>query len=53
VSLKKKMPIYLETSLRRNSVIYKRYGFEEYNVFETKKKDLTMWYLKRPFDHQL
>lgn len=53
MSLKKKMPIYLETSLRRNSVIYKRYGFEEYNVFETKKKDLTMWYLKRPFDHQL
>jgi hypothetical protein len=53
MSLNKKLPIYLETSLRRNSVIYKRYGFEEYNVFETEKKDLTMWYLKRPYDHQL
>lgn len=53
MSLNKKMPIYVETSLRRNSVIYKRYGFEEYNVFETEKKDLTMWYLKRPYDYQL
>ena len=53
MSLQKKLPMYLETSLKRNSIIYKRYGFEEYNVFETEKKDLTMWYLKRPFDHQL
>lgn len=53
MSFNKKTPIYLETSLRRNSIIYKRYGFEEYNVFETPKKDLTMWYLKRPYDHQL
>lgn len=53
MSLEQKLPIYLETSLKRNSVIYKRYGFEEYNVYETENKDLTMWYLKRPFDHQI
>ena len=53
MSLKRKLPMYLETSLRRNSVIYKRFGFEEYNIFETEDKDLTMWYLKRPYDHQL
>ena len=53
MSLEQKLPIYLETSLKRNSVIYKRYGFEEYNVYETEQKDLTMWYLKRPYDHQL
>jgi hypothetical protein len=53
MSLRKKLPMYLETSLKRNSLIYKRYGFEEYNVFETEKKDLTMWYLKRPYNHQL
>lgn len=53
MSFDRKLPIYLETSLRRNTIIYKRFGFEEYNVFETGKKDLTMWYMKRPFEHQL
>lgn len=48
-----KLPIYLETSLRRNNVIYKRFGFEDYNKFETGKGDLTMWYMKRPYDHKL
>ena len=53
MSLDQKLPIYLETSLRRNTIIYRRFGFEEYNVFETGHEDLTMWYMKRPFDHQL
>lgn len=53
LSLQQQLPIYLETSLKRNSIIYKRYGFEEYNIYETENKDLTMWYLKRPFDHQI
>ena len=53
MSFDQKLPIYLETSLRRNTIIYKRFGFEEYNVFETGKKDLIMWYMKRPFEHQI
>lgn len=53
MSSDQKLPIYLETSLRRNTAIYKRFGFEEYNILETRKEDLTMWYMKRPFDHQL
>ncbi|MDZ4667908.1 MAG: hypothetical protein SGJ00_08485 [bacterium] len=53
LSQEAKLPIYLETSLRRNMIIYKRFGFEEYNILNTKKKDLTMWYMKRPFNHQL
>ena len=53
MSFDQKLPIYLETSLKRNEIIYKRFGFEEYNVFETGKNDLTMWYMKRPYEHQL
>jgi hypothetical protein len=53
LSLDQKLPIYLETSLRRNTIIYKRFGFEEYNVFETGNNDLTMWYMKRSYEHQI
>lgn len=53
MSLDQKLPIYLETSLKRNTIIYRRFGFEEYNVFETGKKDLTMWYMKRAYEHQI
>jgi hypothetical protein len=53
LSLDQKLPIYLETSLRRNTIIYKRFGFEEYNVFKTGKNDLTMWYMKRSYEHQI
>ena len=53
MSLQQKLPMYLETSLKRNSIIYKRYGFEEYNVYHTEDQLLMMHYLKRPYDHQL
>ncbi len=53
MSADKKLPIYLETSLKRNNIIYKRFGFEDYNVLKTGRNDLTMWYMKRPFDHRL
>lgn len=53
MSADQKLPIYLETSLKRNNVIYKRYGFEDYNILKTGYDDLTMWYMKRPYEHQL
>lgn len=52
LSFDKKLPIYLETSLKRNMIIYKRFGLAEYNVFKTGKDDLVMWYMKRPYDIQ-
>lgn len=53
MSYDKKLPIYLETSIRRNNVIYKRFGLEDYKVLNTGYKDLTMWYMKRRYDHAL
>lgn len=53
MSAEQKLPIYLETSLKRNNIIYKRFGFEVYNVLETGYDNLTMWYMKRPYEHRL
>lgn len=53
MSAEQKHPIYLETSLKRNNIIYRRFGFEVYNILKTGRDNLTMWYMKRPFDHQL
>lgn len=53
MSSDQKLPIYLETSQRRNNLIYKRFGFEDYNTLKTGHGDLTMWFMKRPFEHQL
>ncbi len=51
LSAEQKIPIYLETSIKRNSIIYKRYGFEEYDLFKTGHEDLEMLYMRRHFDH--
>lgn len=48
LSKEQELPIYLETSIKRNSIIYKRYGFETYDLFETGQNNLSMWYMKRP-----
>lgn len=53
LSFDQKLPIYLETSLKRNQIIYRRFGFEQYNILHTGKDDLTMWYMKRPYEHKL
>jgi hypothetical protein len=52
MSFDKKLPIYLETSIRRNNIIYKRFGLEDYYVLNTGYNDLTMWYMKRPYDNE-
>lgn len=53
MSSEQKLPIYLETSQKRNNLIYKRFGFEDYNILKTGYSDLTMWYMKRSFEHKL
>lgn len=48
-----KLPIYLETTLKRNNIIYKRFGFEDYKVLNTGIGDLNFWYMVRAYDHLL
>lgn len=53
LSKEKKLPIYLETSIKRNSIIYKRFGFEAYDILQTGFNNLTFWFMKRPYEHTL
>ena len=48
LSEKCNLPIQVETSLKRNNIIYQRFGFENYNILRTHKGDLTFWFMKRP-----
>lgn len=41
------LPILIETTDRRNLIIYKRVGFKIYNTWYDKDNDLTVWYLRR------
>jgi len=41
----KKLAIYTETSIRKNMVVYRRYGFDIYHEW-TMPDGSTMWFLK-------
>ena len=41
-----KLPIYTETAIRRNMIVYKRYQFDILRTWETPEGD-TMWFMKR------
>ncbi len=47
LSKKEKLPIYLETSVAKNKLIYERYGFETYHTWEDKPKNFELWFMKR------
>ena len=40
------LPIYLETSLNRNKLVYSRYGFEAYHKWEN-EDGYSLWFMKR------
>lgn len=39
------LPIYLETSVEQNKIVYQRFGFEIYHSWH--RKDHTLWFMKR------
>lgn len=41
------LPIYAETTVDRNVIMYKRYGFEEYDTWEVPGKDVTVHFMRR------
>jgi hypothetical protein len=40
------LPIYVETTVERNVPVYKRYGFKEYSIWEDRKENLKVWFMK-------
>ena len=47
LSKKEQLPILLETSVKRNKIIYERYGFEVYHEWENSGGGHTLWFMKR------
>ncbi len=41
------LPIYVETALWRNKIIFERYGFETYHYWESASYRLKTWFLKK------
>ncbi len=40
------LPIYAETSMKRNKIIYERYGFETFHYWTDESVNLQYWFMK-------
>ena len=47
VSKEKNLPIYLETTILKNKIVYERYGFETYHEWNVPNTEITMWFMRR------
>lgn len=45
-SVKDNLPIYAETSLERNKIVYERFGFETFHYFEDDSINLKYWFMR-------
>ncbi|XVJ66108.1 MAG: hypothetical protein HEQ40_08090 [Lacibacter sp.] len=43
---KQQLPIYLETSIKRNMHVYERIGFQTYHQWIDEAKKITFWFMK-------
>ncbi len=46
-SVKRNLPIYLETTILQNKKIYERYGFKVYHEWFVEQRNITLWFMKR------
>ncbi|RLD28974.1 MAG: hypothetical protein DRI75_05060, partial [Bacteroidetes bacterium] len=47
IANKEHIPIYLETSVERNKLIYERIGYETYDYWQDDAKGIKFWFMKR------
>jgi hypothetical protein len=47
LSKDRNLPIYLETSIRKNRVVYERYGFDVYHTWKIDDQEFDMWFMRR------
>ena len=47
MSNNEQLPIYIETSIRKNRIVYERFGFEVYHTWHVEKENIDMWFMKR------
>lgn len=44
---KLQLPVYIETSVLKNTIAYKRWGYETYHEWDVEGKDKTLWFMRR------
>ncbi|WP_299763508.1 hypothetical protein [uncultured Dokdonia sp.] len=49
-SKQQQLPIYIQTSLRRNKILFERYGFECFDTVVNTSANYTLWLLKRDYE---
>ena len=47
ISAEKQLPIILETSIRRNKIVYQRYGFKIYHTWQDYSAESALWFMIR------
>jgi ribosomal protein S18 acetylase RimI-like enzyme len=50
-SRKQHLAIYAETTIKRISILYKRFGFETYHYWDNEGKGIKIWFMKREPDY--
>lgn len=45
-----KLPIFAETTVEKNLVLYRRYGFEVYDTWDTGKQGIKVWFIRREWN---
>lgn len=45
----KQLPIYLETSVLKNKIVYERFGFEVYHTWKERVTSPEIWFMKKTF----
>jgi len=41
------LPVYVETSVQKNTFAYKRWGYETYHEWHVEGKNKTLWFMRR------
>jgi len=47
IANKEHLPIYLETSIERNKLIYERIGYETYDYWQDEVRGIKFWFMKK------
>lgn len=50
---KEKLPIYLETTVERNKIIYEKMGFTTYHFWRDEKKNIQFWFMRRNIPYKI
>ena len=52
ISREQQLPVYVETTVERNVLVYQRYGFKTYFINDNREEGLKMWFMKfEPGEH--